>query len=73
MLGRLIGTAFGAIVSIVSGYGIYRLVDMIISGVSSQNWLMVIAGGILIYLFIGLLVLGVIAGGVIILLSLAED
>jgi len=73
MLGRLIGAAFGAIVSIVSGYGIYRLVDMIVSGVSSQNWLMAIAGAILVYLFIGLLILGVIAGGVIILVCLVGD
>jgi len=72
MIGKLIGTVFGGIISILSGYGIYRLVDMLINGVSTQNWLMVIAGGILTYLFIGLLLGGVLLGGIIMIVVLAD-
>ena len=41
-------------------YGVYALVSMILSGVATGNWLMVIGGGILAYLFAGLLIAGTI-------------
>jgi len=47
-------------------YGIIWLVLLMIKGLLKSNWLLVIGGGILTYLFIGLLVLGFLFGVLII-------
>jgi len=65
MIGRIIGAIIGGIITLASGYGIHKLVDIIINGLFTQNWLMVYSGAIL-YFFIGLFFLGIIIGATII-------
>jgi hypothetical protein len=67
MIGRLLVCLAGLLLCAGTGYGIYWLGSLIFGGALAGNWLMVIAGGILAYLFIGLLVAGFIIGIVIIL------
>lgn len=71
-LGRLIGTVVGGIISFCSGYGLYKIAEIILNGASKGEWLMVIAGGVLAYVFAGLLVVGFFAGLAIIFLSLFD-
>jgi len=66
---REIGDKFGYLIAagglaltVLCGYGIYWLINMLLQGILSANWLMVIGGGILMYLFLGLLVVGAIVG-----------
>lgn len=59
---RILAAVGGALISLGSSYGIWKLIEMILSGVSEGNWIMVLAGGILIYFFIGFLILGFILG-----------
>lgn len=56
-----------------SGYGIYYiLVELIIKGIFKESWLSVVAGGILAYLFVGLLGIGAIIGGYLFLSQLLD-
>ena len=72
MLRRLMGAIVFWAAAAVCGYGAYKIIDMIISGVQSANWLMVIAGGILGYLFGALLVICAISLAVLGLIILAD-
>ncbi len=47
---------------VLCGYGIWRLISLLLMGILSANWLMVIGGGVLMYFFIGLLACGVVVG-----------
>ena len=72
LLAKAVLLSLGAGLTILCTYIIYSLVVLIISGASSGNWLMVLAGGILAYLFIGLSVFGVLAGLMIAFIGLTE-
>jgi len=61
MLGRLLGAIGAWIGAGLCGYGIYKIIETILSGVTTSNWLMVIGGGIIGYLFGGFLLVGGIA------------
>ena len=58
MLGKLLGTLASWSGAAVCGYGAWKIIEIILNGVSSGNWLMVIAGGIIGYLFGALLIVG---------------
>ena len=58
MLGKLLGTLASWAGAVVCGYGAWKIIEIILNGVSSSNWLMVIAGGIICYLFGALLIAG---------------
>ena len=60
MLGRILGALASWAGAVLCGYGVYKLAEMILGGASGGNWLMVIAGGVLAYIFGGLLVIGAI-------------
>jgi len=49
--GRLLGALAFWIGAGLCIFGIYKLVEMILQGANAGNWLLVLAGGILIYLF----------------------
>lgn len=66
MIGKILGTIFGGAISVLSAIGIWKLVEMITNGVYNQNWLQVIAGGILTWVFLGILVV-IFVGGIIII------
>jgi len=72
MIGKIIGTIIGGLTSLASAFGIYKLINFIVSGVTEQDWLKVIAGGVLAYLFIGILVVCFCVGLIILFLSLAD-
>ncbi len=59
---RALLTIGGLVLSVVCGYGLYWLANTILSGAMQGNWFLVVAGGILLYLFFGLLITGVIVG-----------
>lgn len=58
MLGKLLGTIASWIGAAVCGYEAWKIIEIILNGVSSGNWLMIIAGGIIGYLFGALLIAG---------------
>jgi len=60
MLGRILRALASWVGATLCGYGVYKLAEMILGGASGGNWLMVIAGGVLAYIFGGLLVIGAI-------------
>jgi len=60
MLGRILGALASWAGAVLCGYGVYKLAEIIINGAGAGNWLMVIAGGVLAYIFGGLLVVGAI-------------
>jgi len=68
MLGRILGTILSWAGAALCGLGVWKIIEMIVSGAGSGNWLMVIAGGILAYLFGFLLALG---AGVLFIVGLA--
>lgn len=72
-MGSILGAIFGGVVALAGSYGLYRLVDMIISGVASESWVMAIAGGILLYFFGGLLIAVVVVGALIVFISIVGD
>ena len=69
----LLGFVIGLLIFLGCGCAIYYIVNLIITGAFQQNWLMVVAGGILGYFFIGLLIIGVILGVLLMLMGLLED
>lgn len=73
ILARIVGMFVGAGIAIGSGYGVWSLIQIILTGATEGNLLLVIAGGILTYFFVGLCIMGVAIGGVIVLASLLGD
>ena len=57
LIPKLVGLTLIAL-GVLCGCGVYSLIQCIIQGAITQNWIMVIAGGVLAYVFIGLLGLG---------------
>jgi len=64
LIGRLLGFLAGLGLAGISGYALYSMVKMLIDGILAANVLLVIAGGILLYLFMALSIVGIIVGGV---------
>jgi len=72
MIGKMIGALIGGLTSLASAFGIYKMVSFIVIGVAEEDWLKVIAGGVLAYLFTGVLVVIFCVGLIILYLSLAD-
>ena len=71
----LLAIAFWAI-PVALGYVTWWIINMIWVGALTSNWVMVLAGGLLAYLFFGLLMTGIIVFAVLALeatLSVLED
>ena len=64
MMGRILGFLAGSGIVAGCAYALYSMVNMLISGILSANVLMVVAGGVLLYLFMAFAVLGIILGAV---------
>jgi hypothetical protein len=62
MFGRIGVFLIGLLLLVCCVYAIYSLVNLILSGALAGSWIMVLAGGILLYLFLGFLVIGCIFG-----------
>lgn len=74
MLGRILACLAGLGICAATGYSIYWLIFVaILGGALEGNWLIVIAGGILTYLFIGLLAVGFVIGGAIFVMEAFDD
>lgn len=72
MFGKIVGTLVGAGLAFLSGWAIWKLFELIFTGVSKANWLQVIAGGILAYLFVGLFAIVFILGLFLLVLTWAD-
>jgi len=72
MFGRIVGAIVGAVMSFASAFSLWKLIELILSGAVAGNWIAVIAGGILVWIFGGLLILGLFAGGIVIILSIFD-
>jgi hypothetical protein len=71
ILGQLLICLLGLLICIGSGYAVYWMASLIFGGALSQDWLMVIAGGILAYLFMGVLCVVFVIGLVIFAVGLS--
>jgi len=69
---NIFGALLGVLLTIGSGYTIYSLINMILTGVVEGNWLSVVAGGILVYFFIGVLIIAFIGGIFLTIISVAD-
>jgi hypothetical protein len=72
MIGKLIGSALSFLGAALCGYGVYSLANMLYLGLTNQNWLMAIAGGLLVYLFGGLLAIGFLGFAILGIIVLSE-
>ena len=52
----------GLVLMLLSGYGLYWIISMILKGVFTENLIFLIGGGILLYFIGSLLIVGVIVG-----------
>ena len=58
----IVAILLGLLLAVVCGGGILWLIGTIFTGIITANWLMVIGGGILAYLMLGLLIIGLVVG-----------
>ena len=72
MIGGILLILGGIVLMVLSGYGIWYIVSLMLKGILTSNWLMVIGGGVLFYLLVGFLVVVFIVGGAIALAGVDE-
>ena len=70
--GKIFASVICFLLMLACAYGLYGILSLILSGISAGNWIMVIGGGILGYLFAGVLGVGVLAFFVLFIFSLTR-
>lgn len=55
----------GLVICVGCAFGVYKILELILTGAFTGNWFFIIAGGILGYFFFVFLILGVVIGVVI--------
>jgi len=63
----------GLLLTGLCGYTAWWLISLLLRGIFSNNWPMIVGGRILLYLFIGIMLVGMIMGVAGLIIGVTED